>query len=153
MRTGIPAGRLLARSVRRYLRQSLNFQSLEEFTPDGGMRVDIMAIGPAGEIWIIECKSSRADYLSDSKWQGYLEYCDQFFWAVDAQFPYELLPEDTGLIFADRHGAEIIRYGEVRNLVAARRRKQLLRFARTAADRHHILSEFSSARGQRQNWR
>ena len=100
-----------------------------------------MAIGPSGEIWIIECKSSRADYLSDSKWQGYLGYCDQFFWAVDSEFPHELLPKETGIILADRHDAEIIHHGEIKTLAPARRRKQLLKFARTAARRHDILTE------------
>ena len=81
--------------------------------------------------------------MSDAKWQGYLDYCDQFFWAVDGQFPHELLPPETGLILADQHDAEIVRYGDARKLAPARRRKLMLKFGRTAAERHHNLSEAS----------
>lgn len=144
MEEEIPVGQLLARSVRRHLRRSLNFQSLEEFIPQRGLRVDVMAIGPKGEVWIVECKSSRADFVSDSKWHGYMEYCDQFFWAVDSTFPHELLPEGTGLILADKHDAEIVRFGEDSKIAPARRRKLLLKFARNAADRHFIMTEASA---------
>lgn len=64
-------GQLLARGVCRHLKQH-NFIGLEEFTPERGLRVDVMALGPKGEFWVIECKSSRADFTSDSKWQSYL---------------------------------------------------------------------------------
>ncbi len=134
----------MARGVRRHLRRSLDFQTLEEFVPAAGLRVDVMAIGPKGEIWIVECKSSRADYVSDSKWRNYLGYCDQFFWAVDSWFPHELLPLETGLMLADRHEAEIARSGQIRKLAPARRRKLMLKFARTAAERHYVLSEASA---------
>ena len=84
-------GQRLARGVARAL-QSLNFACVEEMTLATGLRVDLMALGPKGEIWVIECKSSRADFRADRKWQGYLDYCDRFFWAVDADFPTDLLP-------------------------------------------------------------
>jgi hypothetical protein len=127
-------GQLLARGCTRALRQ-LGYACLEEFVPISGLRVDVMAIGPKGDIWIIECKSSRADYQSDAKWQGYLEWCDRFFWAVDARFPTELLPADTGLIIADAYGGEVIRDAPEDTLSAARRKKIMLKFARNAADR------------------
>ena len=137
----IPPGKLLARGVQRYLRRHHDFATLDEFSPSRGLRVDIVGIGPKGEIWVIECKSSRLDYMSDSKWQGYLEWCDRFFWAVDRQFPYDLLPENNGLIFADRHDAEIVRMGDECRLSPARRRKLLLKFARNAAERHQAHLE------------
>lgn len=96
-----------------------------------------MALGPKGEIWVVECKSSRLDFTSDTKWQGYLEWCDRYFWAVDAQFPTDLLPDETGLILADAYDAEILRMGPDSPLAAARRKKLTLKFARNAADRLH----------------
>ncbi len=130
-------GRRLARGVIRYLRH-LDFVAIEEFSPAPGLRVDVMAIGPKGEIWIIECKSGLADFRSDRKWQRYLEYCEQFFWAVNEDFPRDVLPPNTGLILADAYDAEILR-GDPgaphRQMHAARRRKLTLRFARVAADR------------------
>lgn len=127
-------GQLLARGVCRHLRQH-DFASLEEFVPERGKRVDVMAIGPKGEIWVIECKSSRVDFTSDSKWDGYLEWCDRYFWAVDQDFPTDLLPEGTGLIIADAYDAEILRMGDEVKLPGARRAALTRKFARTAAER------------------
>jgi hypothetical protein len=127
-------GQLLARGVCRHLRQH-DFATLEEFVPQRGLRVDVMGLGPKGEIWVIECKSSRADFTSDAKWQGYLDWSDRYFWAVDAKFPTDLLPESTGLIIADAYDADILRMGPEIKLAAARRKVLIRKFARNAAQR------------------
>lgn len=131
---GMQPGQLLARGVCRHL-LSHDFVGLEEFVPERGKRVDVMALGPKGEIWVIECKSSRVDFTSDRKWDGYLEWCDRYFWAVDAEFPTELLPDETGLIIADAYNAEIIRMGPETKLAPARRKALTQRFARISAQR------------------
>ena len=125
-------GQLLARGVCRHL-LTHDFATLVEFTPDRGRRVDVMAIGPKGEIWVVECKSSRVDFTSDRKWEGYLDWCDRYFWAVDADFPTDLLPDGTGLIIGDAWDAEIIRMGPETPLAAARRKVLTRKFARAAA--------------------
>ncbi len=135
-----PPGRRLARGAARHL-AALGFASLAEFVPTRGLRVDLAALGPAGEIWIVECKSGRADFAADRKWQGYLPWCDRFYWAVDAAFPQDLLPGDTGLILADAWDAEILRHPPDTPLAPARRKALTLRIARTAADRLRQLSE------------
>ena len=127
-------GQLLARGVCRHLNY-LDFVSVEELIPTPGLRVDVMALGPKGEIWVIECKSSRADFITDNKWQSYLDWCDRYFWAVDEDFPTELLPPETGLIIADPYDAEIIRLGSEDKLAAARRKVMVQKFARHAARR------------------
>ena len=129
-------GQLLARGVCRHLLQH-DFVTVEELTPTSGLRVDVMALGPKGEIWIVECKSSRADFTSDSKWEGYLEWCDRYFWAVDEDFPTELLSLETGLIIADAYDAEVLRIGEESKLAPARRKVMIQKFARHAALRSH----------------
>lgn len=133
-------GQLLARGVCRHL-LSHNFVSVVELVPASGLRVDVMAVGPKGEIWVVECKSSRADYMSDHKWQGYLEFCDRFFWAVDADFPTELLPDESGLIIADGYDAEILRIGPQAKLAPARRKAMMQKFARHAALRLQALRD------------
>ncbi|TDL90919.1 MmcB family DNA repair protein [Meridianimarinicoccus aquatilis] len=133
-------GALLARGVARHLR-SLDFMSVPEVTLPGRLRVDLMALGPKGEIWVVECKSSRADFMADGKWQGYLEWADRFFWAVDADFPIDLLPDNSGLIMADGYGAEILRMPDATPLAAARRKSVTLRFARVAAARHQGMCD------------
>ena len=133
-------GQLLARGVCRHLVQ-IDFSCLEEFVPERGKRVDVMALGPKGEIWVIECKSSRADFQSDGKWEGYLGWCDRYFWAVDEAFPSELLPAETGLIIADAYDAEIIRMAPHHKLPGARRTALTRRFARHAALRLHAARD------------
>jgi hypothetical protein len=125
-------GQLLARGVCRHL-LGHDFVTVEELTPVPGLRVDVMALGPKGEIWVVECKSSRADFHSDAKWQGYLDWCDRYFWAVDSSFPAELLPAETGLILADAYDAEIVRMGPETKLPPARRKVLTQKFARHAA--------------------
>lgn len=133
-------GQLLARGVCRHL-ASLDFVTVEELVPTSGLRVDVMALGPKGEIWIIECKSSRADFQSDHKWDGYLEWCDRYFWAVDEAFPTELLPEETGLLVADAYDAEILRMAPESKLAPARRKIMVQKFARHAALRWHAVRD------------
>jgi hypothetical protein len=133
-------GLLLARGVGRHL-LGHDFASLDEVVPAPGLRVDLMALGPRGEIWVIECKSGLADYRADRKWQGYLDWCDRFFWAVGADFPTGILPPGTGLILADAHDAEILRMGPETPLAPARRRVMVQKFARLAALRLHALRD------------
>ena len=141
-------GQRIARGVARHLR-TLDFACVEEFVPERGLRVDVMALGPKGELWVVECKSCRADFAGDQKWQGYLDYCDRYFWAVDGDFPTELLPEDSGLILADDYDAEILRMGPEIKLAAARRKKLTQKLARIAAIRLQGLRDPEAALGSR----
>ena len=47
-------------------------------------------------------------------------------------FPKDLIPEDVGLIVADRFEAAIIRASAEKKLSAARRKKLLISFGQTA---------------------
>jgi hypothetical protein len=136
----VTPGLRLARGVSRHLR-SHDFVCLEELAPTPGLRVDLMALGPKGEVWVIECKSGRADFVTDHKWQGYLDWCDRFFWAVDADFPTDLLPDATGLILADAYDGEIMRMGPLVPLAPARRKIMHRTFARAAALRLQTLRD------------
>jgi hypothetical protein len=133
-------GQRLARGVCRALR-AMGFVTVEELVPAPGLRVDVMGLGPGGEIWIVECKSGRADFVADRKWQGYLEWSDRFFWAVDGEFPTDLLPPDTGLMLADAYDAEILRMPAETPLAGARRKVMTRKFARHAASRLQALRD------------
>ncbi len=117
------------------------FASLTEFATRDGLRMDVCALGSKGEIWCVEVKSSRADFLSDRKWEGYLGWCDRFFFAVPESFPDELLPPEHGLIRADAYGGDILRFGPEEKLAPARRKATTLAFARNAAQRVQVLSD------------
>lgn len=140
MLSNLTPGQTLARGVCRHLLHH-GFVTVEEMVPAPGLRVDVMGLGPRGEIWIVECKSSRVDFTSDRKWHNYLQWADRFFWAVDADFPTDLLPEDSGLIVADAYDAEILRMGAAMPLAGARRKVMMQKFARHAALRLHSLRD------------
>ncbi|MEO0679803.1 MAG: MmcB family DNA repair protein [Pseudomonadota bacterium] len=125
---------VLARGVCRGL-IDLGFAPITEFVPARGLRADVFALGPKGEIWIVECKSGLPDFRADRKWHGYLDWCDRFFFAVDAEFPRDALPEEEGLMLADAWGAEVLREAQARPLAAARRKALTLKAARTASQR------------------
>jgi len=134
----IKMGQFIARGVCRHLKQ-YNFSCLEEFVPIKGSRVDIIAIGPRGEIWIIECKSSPADYNQDQKWEKYLPFCDRYFWAVPQNFPTNILPAKDGLMIADQYDAEIVRYGQEYKISPQKRKVITAKVARNASDRLRLL--------------
>ena len=136
----VTAGQRLARGVCRALR-GMDFVAVEELVPAAGLRVDVMGLGPKGEVWVVECKSGRADFTADRKWHHYLEWCDRFFWAVDADFPVDLLPQGTGLILADAYDAEILRMGPETPLASSRRKVMVQKFARHAASRLQALRD------------
>ena len=136
----LKTGQLLARGMARHL-AGLGFVSLEEFPPIKGLRVDLLALGRKSEIWIIECKSSREDFMSDEKWHNYLPWCDQYFWAVPTDFPVDILPEQTGVFWADGYDAELMRDAPISTLSPARRKSIIHRFARRAARRLSVLRD------------
>jgi hypothetical protein len=129
----------VARGVTRlFCRQDL-FAICEMPLPNG-RRADLMAIDAKGGLTIVEIKVAKADLVGDGKWTDYLDYCDRFFWAVPPHLAHILeqeryLPGDAGLIVADRYDAAVVRQAADRPLAPARRKAELLRFARRAARR------------------
>jgi hypothetical protein len=129
---------MVQRGVCRMLRQA-GFAALPEFTLTTGRRADVIAINGAGHIWIVEIKSSLADFRSDAKWPEYGDYCDRLFFAIPSAMDPEIMPGEAGLIIADSYGAEIVRETQAFALHASRRKAVTLAFARAAALRLHGL--------------
>jgi hypothetical protein len=115
--------------------------SLAEFSLRSGRRADILALDGDGRFTIVEIKSSLADFRADQKWPDYLEFCDRFFFAVPQDFPIDVLPEDEGLMVADRWDASIVRPSAERPMHASRRKALTLRFAHQAALRLQRLND------------
>ena len=134
-----PIAAEVARGVTRLFCRQDRFAICEMPLPNG-RRADLMAIDPKGELTIVEIKVAKADLVGDGKWTDYLDYCDRFFWAVPPHLAHLLeqerfLPGDAGLIVADRYDAAVVRHAAHRPLAPARRKAELLRFARRAARR------------------
>jgi hypothetical protein len=117
----------------------LGFAVVTELPLATGRRADVVGLGPSGELWIVEIKSSIEDFRVDVKWPDYRFSCDRLFFATHAGVPPEIFPEDAGLILADAFGAEIMRAAPEHKLAGATRKTMLLRFGQAAANRLHGL--------------
>lgn len=124
----------LARGVTRSMTQ-LGCVCLSEFTLKSARRVDVIALDRKGRFTIVEIKTSVTDFRSDRKWQDYLPFCDDYYFAVPEDFPVDILPADHGLIVADAYGSEIVRPATPGTMNAARRKALTLLFACKAGSR------------------
>ena len=106
---GFPERTSLVRRAAARLCLRLGWAPLHEVRLANGRRADILALQPGGGFVCIEVKSGLRDYLTDAKWLEYQPFCDQFFFAVDADFPRDVLPAETGLIVCAGREADLVR--------------------------------------------
>lgn len=130
----------VARGTARLL-HSFGFSVVSELALASGRRADLVALGSSGEIWIVEIKSSVADFRADQKWMEYRLHCDRLFFATTVDVPCDIFPKDTGLIVADAFGGEIVCEAPEHRLQATTRRNVTLAFARAAALRLAALAD------------
>ena len=130
----------IERGVGRYLR-SFNFAYVPELTLPDRRRADMVALGPKGQIWIVEIKSSVEDFKADHKWQDYQNHCDAFFFATLSDVPVDIFPLEAGLLIADSFGAASMREAPEEKLSAPMRKKLTLMIARFGATRFHNLQD------------
>ena len=130
----------VARGVSRLLLEE-GYSPILEFTLPNGRRLDVAAIGPGGEMLGVEIKVALADLRGDTKWPEYLDYCDLFYFAIPPDFPDEHVPQQTGLIVADRYGGSIVKEAEAQSLHASRRKAVTISFANVAAMRLSAILE------------
>ena len=138
----------VARGTQRLL-VALGHACVAELPLASGRRADLVALGRDGEIWIVEIKSSVADFRTDQKWTDYRLHCDRLFFATTLAVPCGIFPQDTGLIVADAFGAAITCEAPEHRLHAATRKCMLLAFARAAALRLSALAD-PELRGSRE---
>ncbi len=113
----------------------LGYAPVTEMTLPNGRRADLMALGPKGDLVIVEVKSCLEDYRCDEKWGDYAPYCDRFYFAVPPGFPHSAIPEAPGLIVADGFDGAVVREAPPTPLAPARRKALVLMFGRLAAMR------------------
>jgi hypothetical protein len=136
-----PTALRVQRGVMRMLRAEHDFRCYAEVPLNNGRRADVLGVGPRGEIWIVEIKSSLIDFQVDRKWPEYKEFCDRFFFAKPPELDPRIFPESEGLIAADGHDAAILRMAGETPLAGARRKALTLKLARLGADRVHSLMD------------
>ena len=123
------------------LLETMGFRALTEMRLSSGRRVDAIGLDGRGRFAVVEVKSSLADLRADEKWPEYLPFCDWFYFAVAPNFKLDALPENTGIIIADRYGGEVLRPSAAAPMASAARRRQTLLFAHTASGRLSRLLE------------
>jgi hypothetical protein len=111
----------------------LGWAPLHEVTLPNWRRADILALRPDGGFVCIEVKSGLRDFLTDAKWHEYRDFSDALYFAVDADFPHDLLPVEAGLIVAAELEAAMVRDAPAHRLPPATRRALTHRFATLAA--------------------
>lgn len=129
------------RGVMRLLRETYDMACYAEVTLRSGRRADVLGVGPKGEIWIVEIKSSLIDFQVDKKWHEYREFSDRFFFAKPPELDGDIFPVSEGLIVADGHDGAILRDSPDTPMAPARRKALMLKLARLGADRIHILMD------------
>jgi len=130
----------VARGTSRFL-LSRGFSTVSELPLASGRRADLVGLDAGGEIWIVEIKSSVADFRADQKWPDYRLHCDRLFFATTMEVPCEIFPPDTGLIVADAFGAHLVCEAPEHRLPAPTRKSMMLAFARAAALRLQALAD------------
>lgn len=137
----------VARGTMRLL-LSHGFCCVSELPLPSGRRADLVALDASGQIWIIEIKSSIADFRADQKWMDYRLHCDRLFFATTLDVPCEIFPSDTGLIVADAFGGQIVCAAPEHKLPAPTRKAMMLRIAHCAALRLQSLIDPSGPYGE-----
>jgi hypothetical protein len=135
-----PTALKIARGTTRLL-HSLGLCVVSELALASGRRADLVALGGDGTFWIVEIKSSVADFRADQKWMDYRMHCDRLFFATTMDVPCDIFPKDTGLIVADAFGAEIVCEAPEHRIHASTRKGMMLAFARAAALRLSALAD------------
>ena len=128
----------VARGTARLL-HAHGFSVVAELGLPSSRRADLVALDSGGEIWIVEIKSSIADFRADQKWQDYRAHCDRLFFAFTQDLPCEIFPQETGLIVADAFGAHMHCDAPEHRLPAPTRKLMTVRFALAAAQRLNRL--------------
>ena len=136
-----PTALRVQRGVMRHLREHYDYACFAEVPLANGRRADVLAVGPKGEIRIVEIKSSLIDFQVDAKSPDYKDFCDRFFFAKPPELDPDIFPASEGLIVADGHDAAILRMAGHFPLPGARRKAMLLKLARLGADRVHTLMD------------
>lgn len=121
------------------LLSSHGFCCVSELPLPSGRRADLVALDRSGDIWIVEIKSSVADFRADRKWIDYRAHCDRLFFATTLDVPHEIFPKDAGLIVADAFGGQIVSEAPEHRLAGATRKAMMLRVAQCAALRLQSL--------------
>ena len=108
---------------------------LREFKLKNRRRVDLVITDDKGWITIIEIKSSPVDFLSDKKWNEYIDWADQFYFGVAHNFPIGILPKEHGIITTDGFDVYQAQPSPVQKINGSRRNNLIRKIAKASMRR------------------
>jgi len=85
----------------------------------GRLRADLLVLAMTGHIVIVEVKSSVSDYKADARKKGsYLEYCNQFYYAMPEPVylkVVETITEGIGVFIMSEDGTKLRKVTPAKN--------------------------------------
>jgi len=106
--------KVVTRSITSYLvKKGYSVENELAVLPWGKRRADIVGIRLNGEICIIEVKSCKADFKSDSKYKEYLPFCNKMYIAVPPNSEWineykDMLKQDgIGILILNQNGVRV----------------------------------------------
>lgn len=88
MATRLEKAKTIRKEVTKFLtRKGLSCHYEVGLNKWGKLRADILSFNYKDKMIVVEVKSSLADYKTDKKWQDYLKFSTQFYFAFDSDFP------------------------------------------------------------------
>lgn len=104
----------------------------------GRLRADVFSMTIYGDFTIIEIKSCKQDFVTDTKHHRYLRYCNKFYFAFDtdtwAKLKDEIdLPKGTGVMVASNGKLRVVRKSARREIPDKIRLSLALRMAYRAS--------------------
>ena len=111
--------------------------TLSEFNLKTGRRVDLIALSRSQHIAIVEVKSSLTDFSSNKKRENYLDWADQFYFAVAENFLVERLADEMrcGTLITDGFDMHMLREAPLHRLPTQGRTYLIRRLAIAAMTR------------------
>lgn len=85
----------------------------------GRLRADVFALAMTGHVIVVEVKSSVADFRTDKKMQGYVDYCNKFYLAVTSSVYAKIKTKfdipGAGVFILSEEGDKILKVLPARN--------------------------------------
>ena len=96
----------------------------------GALRADVLALNMRHQLVIVEVKSSVRDFKTDSKWQGYLEYADKFYFLMEesvlAKVQHLIEDRRVGLMVPHGKSVRVVKPAKTLDTLTDERRLNLI---------------------------
>jgi hypothetical protein len=130
----IVANALRSATIGYFLKKGYSCHSELGLNSWGKLRGDVVSVNLKGHIILSEIKSSKADFISDTKWQQYLPYANKVYFiltpkvftAVKPIILSEIKPYGIGILILDETSGYLKSVVPAKNRLMKKKIKRLL---------------------------